>query len=87
MLKTKKETVSGRHRRFHILKCEYNDNPQFQFMASLPQSGQLVASASLVAQSYTVMTFKSCTKCVGSQSILHDPTSACNPVSWSWMYE
>ena len=28
----------------------------------------------------TVTTFNSCTKCVGSQSIIHDRTSDCNPV-------
>ena len=35
----------------------------------------------------TVTTFNSRTKCVGSPSIIHDRTSDCNPVFWSWMYE
>ena len=35
---------------------------------------------------FTVTTSNSCTKCVGSPSIIHDRTSDCNPVSWSWMY-
>ena len=33
----------------------------------------------------SVLTFNSCTKCVGSPSIMYDRWSDCHPVSWAWM--
>ena len=34
----------------------------------------------------TVTTFNSCTKCMGSLSIIDDGTSDCHPDFWAWMH-
>ena len=34
---------------------------------------------------FTVPTYDSCTKCVGSPGIIHDHTPVCHPVFWAWM--